>query len=168
VSPADVDTLTAKGRATRERIVAAATELMMARGVERTTIQDVMAAAAVSGSQMYHYFANKADLVAVVIDFATDSVLSVQQTGLDRIESVHDLYRWRDITLAMLRDMGCAGGCPIGSLPSELCETDPLTRARLARSFSLWENAIRDGLVHIAMSDGWSNEIDVERAALAL
>jgi TetR/AcrR family transcriptional repressor of nem operon len=88
VAPADVDTLTAKGRATRGRIVAAAAESMMARGVERTTIQDVMAAAAVSGSQMYHYFANKADLVAAVIDFATDGVLSVQQMGLDRIESV--------------------------------------------------------------------------------
>jgi TetR/AcrR family transcriptional regulator, transcriptional repressor for nem operon len=136
VAPADVDTLTAKGRATRGRIVAAAAESMMARGVERTTIQDVMAAAAVSGSQMYHYFANKADLVAAVIDFATDGVLSVQQMGLDRI--------------------------------SELSETDPPARARLARSFGLWENVIRDGLVHIAVSDVWSDEIDVERVALAL
>jgi TetR/AcrR family transcriptional regulator, transcriptional repressor for nem operon len=74
--------------------------------------------------------------------------------------------------VAMLRDMGCAGGCPIrsliGSLASELSETDPPARARLARSFGLWENVIRDGLVHIAVSDVWSDEIDVERVALAL
>jgi TetR/AcrR family transcriptional regulator, transcriptional repressor for nem operon len=68
--------LTRKGRATRERIVAAAAELMSRRGVARTTIEDIQEAAAVSTSQMYHYFADKGDLVAAVIDFQTDRVLA--------------------------------------------------------------------------------------------
>jgi K+ transporter len=49
--------LTPKGRAIRERIVAAAAELMSQRGVARTTVEDIQEAAAVSISQMYHYFA---------------------------------------------------------------------------------------------------------------
>ena len=66
------DKLTAKGRATRGRIVTAAAELMSQHGVARTTIEDIQEAAAVSTSQMYHYFADKGDLVAAVIDFQTD------------------------------------------------------------------------------------------------
>ena len=38
---APVAKLTAKGRATRERIVRAASELMFERGVARTTIEDI-------------------------------------------------------------------------------------------------------------------------------
>jgi TetR/AcrR family transcriptional repressor of nem operon len=69
-----------------------------------------------STSQMYHYFADKNDLVAAVIDFQTDNVLSVQRLGLDRIDSIKDLYRWRDIMVDAVRSLGCAGGCPIGSM----------------------------------------------------
>jgi TetR/AcrR family transcriptional regulator, transcriptional repressor for nem operon len=137
--------LTPKGRATRERIVAAAAELMSRRGVARTTIEDIQEAAAVSTSQMYHYFADKGDLVAAIIDFQTDRVLAVQHLGLDRLECLEDLRRWRDIMVDIMRRLGFVGGCPIGSLANELAETDPLARAQVARSFVQWENMIRDG-----------------------
>ena len=58
---APVAKLTAKGRATRARIVRVASELMLEQGVARTTIEDIQEAAGVSTSQMYHYFADKAD-----------------------------------------------------------------------------------------------------------
>src|SRR5208282_2449480 len=51
--------LTIKGRQTRQRIVAAAAELMFEGGVAGTTMEDVRAAAGVSSSQIYHYFADK-------------------------------------------------------------------------------------------------------------
>src|SRR5882724_9857774 len=160
--------LTPKGRATRERIVAAAAELMSQRGVARTTIEDIQEAAAVSTSQMYHYFADKNDLVAAVIDFQTDQVLGVQQLGLDRIECVQDLYRWRDIMVNTVRGLGGAGGCPIGSMASELSECDPVARARLARSFAQWENMIHDGLVTVAARSKLAEGTDVDQIALAL
>ena len=82
---------------------------------------------------MYHYFADKDDLVAAVIDFQSDNVLGVQHLGLDRIETIEDLHRWRDIMVNLVRGLGCAGGCPIGSMANELSEWDPVARARLAR-----------------------------------
>ena len=137
--------LTPKGRATRERIVGAAAELMSRHGVAGTTIEDIQEAAAVSTSQMYHYFADKGDLVAAVIDFQTDQVLAVQRLGLERLECLDDLHRWRNIMVDVVRSLGCAGGCPIGSMANELAEIDPLARAQLARSFAQWENVIHDG-----------------------
>jgi AcrR family transcriptional regulator len=160
--------LTPKGRATRERIVAAAAELMSQRGVARTTIEDIQDAAAVSTSQMYHYFADKGDLVAAVIDFQTDRVLAVQHMGLDRLECLEDLRRWRDIMVDMLRRLGCVGGCPIGSLGSDLAETDPLARAQVARSFVQWETMIRDGLTAIAARGELPDGTEVDHLALAM
>ena len=160
--------LTPKGRATRERIVAAAAELMSQRGVARTTIEDIQEAAAVSTSQMYHYFADKGDLVAAVIDFQTDRVLAVQHLGLDRLECLEDLRRWRDIMVDMLRGLGCVGGCPIGSLGNDLAETDPLARAQVARSFVQWETMIRDGLKAIAARGELPDGTEVDHLALAM
>src|ERR1700740_840604 len=107
MAPASYGKLTTKGRATRDRIVAAASELMLQRGVARTTIEDIQEAADISTSQMYHYFADKNDLVTAVIDFQTDQVLGGQQLGLDHIESISDLYRWRDIMVDLVRGLGC-------------------------------------------------------------
>ena len=147
---APVAKLTAKGRATRERIVRVASELMLERGVARTTIEDIQEAAGVSTSQMYHYFADKGDLVAAVIDLQSDQVLGAQQVELEQVDTIEALYRWRDVMVDVMRSAGCVGGCPIGSLASELSDTDPLARARLARSFAHWEGLIRDGLAAIA------------------
>jgi TetR/AcrR family transcriptional regulator, transcriptional repressor for nem operon len=168
MTPAPYDKLTTKGRATRERIVAAASELMLQRGVARTTIEDIQEAAEISTSQMYHYFADKTDLVSAVIDFQTEHVLGVQHLGLDRIESIGDLYRWRDIMVDLVRGLGCAGGCPLGSMANELSEIDPVARARLARSFAQWENMIHDGLLTIAARGELPDGTDVNCIALAM
>ena len=159
--------LTPKGRATRERIVAAAAELLSRRGVARTTIEDIQEAAAVSTSQMYHYFADKGDLVAAVIDFQTDRVLAVQHLGLDRLECLEDLRRWRDIMVDLMRRLGCVGGCPIGSLANDLAEIDPLARAQVARWFVEWETKISDGRKAISARGELPDGTEVDNLALA-
>ncbi|MDT7767869.1 MAG: hypothetical protein QOI30_865, partial [Mycobacterium sp.] len=54
--------LTRKGRETRARIVDAAAKLMFEHGVAGTSIDEVRNTAAVSGSQISHYFHDKRDL----------------------------------------------------------------------------------------------------------
>jgi TetR/AcrR family transcriptional regulator, transcriptional repressor for nem operon len=168
MAPAPVEKLTAKGRATRARILRAAAELMLEQGVARTTIEDIQGAAGVSTSQMYHYFADKGDLVAAVIDLQSDQVLGGQELELHRVDSIEALCRWRDAMVDVMRGQGCAGGCPIGSLASELSDTDPLARARLARAFAQWEGLLRDGLAAIAEQGQLRAGLDIDRTALAM
>jgi AcrR family transcriptional regulator len=165
---APVSKLTAKGRATRERIVRAASALMLERGVARTTLEDIQEAANVSTSQMYHYFSAKGDLVAAVIDLQSNQVLGGQQLELHRVDSIAALVHWRNALVNLMRGRACVGGCPIGSLASELSDTDPLARARLTRAFAHWEDLIRDGLEAIAARGELPSGLDVDRLALAM
>jgi AcrR family transcriptional regulator len=160
--------LTAKGLATRQRIVDAASELMLERGVARTTIEDIQDAAKVSASQLYHYFADKNDLVLAVIDRQTELVLGVQHQGLDRLDSFEALVAWRDLIVSSVRRSGCVGGCPLGSLASDLAETDPVARARVANSFAQWEGLLRSGLAAMRARGELRADVDPEDLALAM
>ena len=68
--------LTPKGARTRARIVEEAAALIHERGVAATTLEDVKVAAEVSGSQMYHYFPDKNELVQAVIDYQADTIVN--------------------------------------------------------------------------------------------
>lgn len=160
--------LTAKGRATKERIVRVASELMLERGVARTTIEDIQDAANVSTSQMYHYFGDKDDLVAAVIDLQSSQVLGRQELALFPLDSIAALVRWRNAVVDVMRGRGCMGGCPIGSLANELSDTDPLARARLARAFAQWEDMIREGLAAMVERGELPSGSDVDRLAMAV
>ncbi len=138
--------LTRRGRETRQRIVAAAAELMFENGVAETTLEDIRAAAGVSGSQVYHYFEDKQALVHAVIDYQTDAVLDVQGTHLDRLDTMAGLRAWRDFLVDHQRRLGCRGGCPIGALGAEVAETDAAARLAAARGLRRWEGRIREGL----------------------
>ena len=143
---ADAGELTPKGRATRERIVAAAADLMFEQGVAGTSLQDVQQAARVSGSQLYHYFGDKASLVHAVIAWQGETLLGRQQPWLSRLDSLSGIRAWRDYVVSTMRRRECRGGCHIGSLASELSDLDPAARSDLAATFERWISAIRDGL----------------------
>jgi AcrR family transcriptional regulator len=57
-----------RGRATREQIVAVATELFAARGFDGTSIEAVLDHAGVSRGSLYHHFASKEALFEAALD----------------------------------------------------------------------------------------------------
>ncbi len=160
--------LTAKGRATRARIVAAAAELVFAHGVARTGIDDVRRQAGVSASQLYHYFTDKDDLVRAVIAHQTDGILDAQQPLLDHLDSIEALERWRDLLVDLQEQRHCQGGCPIGSIAAELADDDPRARADLAAGFERWEAPIRAGLARMRERGDLRADTDTDALALAL
>src|SRR5260370_38364118 len=58
---------TGRGRASRERIVERAAELIAERGVAGTSLDDVLAAAGAGKSQLYHYFSGRDGLGAAAV-----------------------------------------------------------------------------------------------------
>ncbi|WP_328580701.1 TetR/AcrR family transcriptional regulator [Streptomyces sp. NBC_00370] len=160
--------LTPKGRATRDRIVAAAAQLMFERGVAGTSTEDVQKAAGVtSPSQIYHYFGDKKTLVQAVITYQTEYVLAFQRPLLSRLDSFEALEAWRDAIIQAQQANGCEGGCPIGSLSVELSDRDPQARAQLAAGYAEWQDAIQAGLQEMQNRGELGPEADPEQLALA-
>src|SRR3954447_1680438 len=92
--------LTAKGAHTRARIVQAAAALIHERGVAGTTLEEVKAAADVSGSQMYHYFPHKNELVQAVIDYQADTIVKHNRQALGGPKGVE---AWRKMVVTGVR-----------------------------------------------------------------
>jgi TetR/AcrR family transcriptional regulator, transcriptional repressor for nem operon len=159
--------LTTKGQATRDRIVAAAAALMFERGVAGTSTEDLQTEAGVSPSQIYHYFGDKMALVRAVIAYQTQAILDAQQPLLSNLDSMGALRAWRDGIIEMQQARQCAGGCPIGSLASELNEQDPVARADLAAGFGRWADAIRAGLRTMHDRGDLRPDADPDQLALA-
>ena len=136
--------LTRKGKQTRRRIVAAAAGLILAQGVAGTTLDDVRDEADVSSSQIYHYFADKEALVRAVVDYRAQTMVGeAREPMLAAIEGIDGLRAWPDTIASVTEDAGCQGGCPLGSLGSELAELDHVARRDVAAGFNRWETAIR-------------------------
>ena len=135
--------LTPKGARTRARIVEAAAALIHARGVAGTTLEDVKVAAGVSGSQMYHYFPDKNELVQAVIDYQAENIVKRNAHALARSNGVE---AWREMVIAAARRTQAKGGCQLGSLGGQLAESDPEARALIAAGFDQWASALSDGL----------------------
>ena len=132
-------TFTAKGQATRERIVAAAAQLIFEGGVAGTSWEDVETAAGVNSSQLYHYFGDKQRLVRAVIAYQTTTLLANQQPFLGSLDSLEALRAWRDLLVDGQRQTQSKGGCPLGSLTGELFEAHPECREDLKLGFDVWE-----------------------------
>lgn len=167
-APAAARKFTAKGLATRTRIISAAAELVFAHGVARTGIEDVQQQAGVSASQMYHYFTDKNDLIRAVIAHQTDGILAAQRPVLDELDTFAALERWRDLLIDMQEKRHCVGGCPIGSIAAELADDDPYARADLAAGFERWEAPIRAGLARMRARGDLRPDTDTDALALAL
>ena len=137
---------TARGRRSRERILVHAARLVGEKGVKSTSLDDICGAASVGKSQLYHYFANKEELVLAIIGQQTRTVLTGQQPFLDHLDSWENLERWCMFLVASQEEHQCIGGCPLGSLASELADHDETSRVALVSAFDQWERYLIEGL----------------------
>jgi TetR/AcrR family transcriptional regulator, transcriptional repressor for nem operon len=158
---------TARGAATRSRVVSAAADLIYARGVDRTSLGDVMAESGVSKSQLYHYFDDKDALVLEVINLQTERVLHAQQPHLGALDSLKALRLWRHVMVRLNKRAG-SRGCPIGSLASELANDSEAARKRLAASFAMWGDSIEQGLAKMRERGALSPSANPHELAVAL
>lgn len=160
--------ITRKGQATRDRIVAAAADLMYQQGVAGTSTEDVQAAAGVSASQIYHYFEDKHSLTRAVIGYWSEAILGFQQPLLARLDGIDALRSWAEVLVDKQRANDFRGGCPLGSLASELADVDDAAREDVVAAYRRWQGAIADGLAAMKQRGELVDDADVDQLALAL
>jgi AcrR family transcriptional regulator len=106
----------------RERLVAAACELVYRQGIARTTLADIAQAADVPTGNVYYYFKTKDDIVAAVVQARADELTA----GTAELEHRHRRPKARLKALvgvlAGRRDLIAQFGCRYGTLCSDLAK----------------------------------------------
>ncbi|PSM43260.1 TetR family transcriptional regulator [Streptomyces dioscori] len=136
--------MTAKGLATRQRIVIAAALLIREKGAAETTLDDVRAATSTSKSQLFHYFPNgRTDMLVAVAAYEAEQVLDAQQPHLADLTTWRSWQAWSRAVLNHYTELG--NRCPLGSLTSELGKSSPEAEAVTVALFETWEAALVRG-----------------------
>ena len=160
-------TLTPKGAATRDRIVEAAADLILARGVGGTSLDDIRAGTATSKSQLFHYFpGGKGELVSAIASFQSERVLDAQRPFLDTLDTWEAWDGWRDAVVAHYGSQA-HWGCPIGALTAELIRDEPSRAAELTAHMDRWRGYLEAGLQRMHASGLLRDDADPRTLALA-
>lgn len=158
---------TSKGAATRQRILDAACDLVFERGAVVLNLDEVLAVTGTSKSQLYHYFADKSDLIHAVVARQGERVLALQRPVLADVDGWEALRRWRDAVVGVVEGLSGRGGCPIGSLADELAELDEQARTEAAAIFEQWQDLLVDALRAVVVAGQLRPDADLENLALA-
>jgi AcrR family transcriptional regulator len=162
-----VQNLTAKGRATRERIIAGAAAEIRERGVADTTLDDIRARTQTSKSQLFHYFpGGKEQLLLAVAEHEAQMVLDDQQPHLGALTSWAAWQRWRDTVVDRYRRQG--QHCPLAVLMSEIGRSTPGAQAVTTALMTKWHDEIADGVQYMQNQGKVAARLDADRVAAAL
>jgi AcrR family transcriptional regulator len=125
----------------RERLVAAAVQLLHQQGIERTTLADIAQQADVPAGNVYYYFKTKDEVIAAVVQAHVRQVIDT----LAAIDARHRSPKAR--LKALVRELAGQSeavaqfGCPLGSLCSEIdkrLDAPEFATAQLMRTIIDW------------------------------
>ena len=131
---------------TRDRIVDAAAALIAERGFKRTSVDDVIERADLSGkSHIYHYFRSKDELGLEVLGrqfegFAERGLAILREPMIEPLERLHLFI---DSLVALQTERGFRIGSPFGNLASEMADMHEGFRERLTTVFDRWAKQLQ-------------------------
>ncbi len=159
--------LTAKGQATRGRIVEGAARLLREHGVAAVTLDDIRALTQTSKSQLFHYFPDgKEQLLLAVAGYEADRVLADQEPYLSELDTWAAWGRWREVVVARYEEQG--DHCPLGSLLLQVGRSTPGARAIVVGLLRQWQQSLAAGIRALQSSGQLPAETDVDAHAAAL
>jgi TetR/AcrR family transcriptional repressor of nem operon len=138
---------TRRGQASRERLVEAAVASVVDHGIKQLRVDEVLAAAGSSKSQMYHYFSDRDALIGAAVAHRCEEMLGLlgrafaEVSSLDMLANVLDRFA-SDYAVHL-------SGCPIGTLASELTAGPEPARRTAVEAVGVWEGYLASALQRI-------------------
>jgi len=130
----------------KRKVLDAAFSMFQARGYNGTSMQELMAATALSGGALHHHFPSKKSLVLAV--FKERVAPAVRETWIEPVRAAASLgagvQSVFEQIIAGLEGRGAVSGCPLNNLALELSLADPEFRAAAADVFHEWQEALSE------------------------
>ena len=160
--------ITARGRETRQRIIEATGEQILAAGIGGTTLDTVRAATLTSKSQLFHYFpGGKAELVREVAIWEAGQLLQAQEPFIHDLSTWASWSAWRDALVHYYLGLG-RWACPIGSLATQAAMIDSELETLLGTSMASWRDALTLGVEKMQAGGFVERSVDPQRIAVAI
>jgi TetR/AcrR family transcriptional repressor of lmrAB and yxaGH operons len=162
-----VTTSTSQGQpGSRQRLVAAATQLFSRQGYEATGVKEIAAAGkAPIGSFYFHFPGGKEELGVAALAHGAEGFAALLRRTLASAEPVEDaLAACAHLLADDLPRSEWADGCPVATTALEAVVRSPALRSAAAAAFEQWQGIIRDRL----MDAGVTPDVADETASSAL
>jgi len=105
---------------THDAIVAEASRLFRARGIEGTSVGDVMRAAKRTHGGFYRHFDTKEALLGTALEQAFADMLTTMRAGFATVDHVDALKRFARYYLSPEQVADVGGGCPVAALSGDV------------------------------------------------
>lgn len=140
---------------TRNMLIRHGTEMLTERGINATTVEEVLKAAQVPKGSFYHYFASKETFVVAALDAYADYFAGKLQRHFSNtaLTPLERLGAFVDDACAGMERYAFQRGCLVGNLGQEVSYLDEKLRLRLEQTLVSWERALESCLAS-AMSQG--------------
>jgi AcrR family transcriptional regulator len=159
--------LTAKGAATRQRIIDGAADEIREHGIVVTTLDDICRRTATGKSQLFHYFpGGREQLLIAVASREAERVLADQQPHLGQLTSWNAWQDWRDAVVDRYQRQGVH--CPLGVLMTELGRRTPAAQEVTRQLIEQWQRAVQAGITTMQRRGQIALDLDAARTAAAI
>lgn len=132
----------------REQLLSAAQELMLAKGFTATSVDEICQAADLSKGTFFHYFSSKEDLGTQLLDYYIDGWMKTIFTASFEKEKdpLKRVYNCIDFFFRRSMDTRFPASCLLGNLAQELSHTHSAVRSRCCEHFLKWSTALEEEL----------------------
>lgn len=129
----------AKGEATREKILAAAAELIHRKGFGATSINDLLAETGLKKGCLYFHFSGKDALGLAILEKARAGFLTFLDAALSGGATPGErLTNFLDEIIKSQKEMGFVGGCIFGNTALEIGDIESNFTSFIEKVFEEW------------------------------
>lgn len=156
--------LSKKGQETRQKLLDTAFELFHEKGIDATSVDDILRHSGAGKSQFYHYFDGKQGIVHELLLYANE-VIKSGHTHFQPIDSWDDFRNWQNRIIREMDSNGCTRSCPIGQIASQISEDDELLRQDIQLIFKTMKDFPKEFFIKLKARGEYPDNVDPDALA---
>ena len=150
----------------REPLLDAAEELLLARGYDATQLDLICERAGVSRGGLFYHFDSKENLAEAAVHRFFEGLVGEAEEALAKAgpaTATDRLFAYVDVVTGMTSGSRLARGCLLGAVTMECSETNPAVAAVADQGFTHWHH----GLSALIQEAAAEHHLDIDAAGLA-